>query len=97
MLDHVEPSTSTWYGPIQSPYGWHLVLLISRESARLPDLGEIEDRVREDYGRMRKQQTQQLQIDQVIDSYEVCLVGLDPGNLRFIFSANLAKSGWMGC
>ncbi len=80
MLDHVEPSASTWYGPIQSPYGWHLVLLILRESARLPELDEIEDRVREDYGRMRKQQTQRLQIDQVIDSYEVSLEGLDPEN-----------------
>lgn len=34
---------------MHSPYGWHLVLLVSRESARLPDLDEIEDRVREDY------------------------------------------------
>ena len=78
MLDHVEPSTSTWYGPIQSPYGWHLVLLTSRESAWLPNLEEIEDRVLEDYRRMRKEQVQRLQLDQIINSYEVSVIGLDP-------------------
>ena len=78
MLDHVEPSTSTWYGPIQSPYGWHLVLLTSRESAWLPNLEEIEDRVLEDYRRMRKEQMQRLQLDQIINSYEVSVIGLDP-------------------
>ncbi len=78
MLDHVEPSTSTWYGPIQSPYGWHLVLLTSRESAWLPNLEQIEDRVREDYRRMRKEQTQRQQLDEIISSYEVNVIGLDP-------------------
>ena len=78
MLDHVEPSTSTWCGPIQSPYGWHLVLLTSRESAWLPNLEEIEDRVREDYRRMRKEQTQRQQLDEIINSYEVNVIGLDP-------------------
>ena len=78
MLDQVEPSTSTWCGPIQSPYGWHLVLLTSRESAWLPDLEEIEDRVREDYRRMRKEQTQRQQLDEIISSYEVNVIGLDP-------------------
>lgn len=78
MLDQVEPSTSTWCGPIQSPYGWHLVLLTSRESAWLPNLEEIEDRVREDYRRMRKEQTQRQQLDEIISGYEVNVIGLDP-------------------
>jgi len=78
MLDYVEPSTSTWYGPIQSPYGWHLVLLTSRESAWLPNLEEIEVRVREDYRRMRKEQTQRQQLDQIINSYEVKVIERDP-------------------
>lgn len=80
MLDRVEPSTSTWYGPMHSPYGWHLVLLISRESARLPDLEEIEDRVREDYERMRLAQVRRSSIDRIVDGYEVSLVGLDSEN-----------------
>jgi hypothetical protein len=78
MLDHVEPSSSTWYGPMHSPYGWHLVLLTARRSTRLPDLEEIEDRVREDYERMRLAQARRSSIDQIIDSYEVKLIGLDP-------------------
>lgn len=77
LLDHVEPSKSTWHGPIQSPYGWHLVLLASRESAWLPSLEEIEDRVREDYRRMRKEKMQRQQLDQVVNSYEVNVTGLD--------------------
>lgn len=80
MLDRVEPSTSTWYGPVQSPYGWHLVLLVWRKSAQLPGLKEIEDRVREDYERMQKKRTQEKQIDQIIDSYEVKLSGFEPAS-----------------
>lgn len=77
MLDHVEPSGSTWYGPIQSPYGWHLVLLASRESAWLPKLEDIEDRVREDFSRIRNEQTLRQRLDQVVNSYEVNVTGLD--------------------
>ena len=54
------------------------MLLTSRESAWLPNLEEIEDRVREDYRRMRKEQTQRQQLDEIINSYEVNVIGLDP-------------------
>ena len=77
-LDRVEPSSSTWHGPMRSPYGWHLVLLTDRRPARLPDLDEIEDRVREDRDRIRAAQERRTSIDRIVEGYEVRLVGLDP-------------------
>ena len=76
-LDRVEPSSSTWYGPMRSPYGWHLVLLTERRPARLPDLEEIEDRVREDRERMRVADARRTTIDRILEGYEVRLVGPD--------------------
>ncbi len=76
-LDRVEPSSSTWYGPMRSPYGWHLVLLTERRPARLPDLDEIEDRVREDRERIRVAAARRTTIDRIVDGYEVTLVGPD--------------------
>ena len=76
-LDRVEPSSSTWYGPMRSPYGWHLVLLTERRPARLPDLEEIEDRVREDRERIRVAAARRTTIDRIVEGYEVTLVGPD--------------------
>ncbi len=76
-LDRIEPSASTWHGPMRSPYGWHLVLLTERRPARLPRLEEIEDRVREDRDRIRVAQARRTSIDRIVEGYEVRLVGLD--------------------
>ncbi len=35
-----------WQGPIESGYGWHLVLVESSTPARLPELDEVEGAVR---------------------------------------------------
>jgi len=47
VLAGLEPS-SQWQGPIESNYGYHLVLLTQREAAYLPKLSAIEDQVRDD-------------------------------------------------
>jgi peptidyl-prolyl cis-trans isomerase C len=38
-----------WQGPLRSGYGWHLVRVAERREAQLPDLAEIETRVRQDW------------------------------------------------
>jgi parvulin-like peptidyl-prolyl isomerase len=62
---------------MRSPYGWHLVLLTERRPARLPDLEEIEDRVREDRERIRVAAARRTTIDRIVEGYEVTLVGPD--------------------
>jgi len=44
----LEPNDFVWRGPFDSPYGVHLVMLITNEPGREPELSEIEGRVRED-------------------------------------------------
>lgn len=78
VLDQAEPATPIWHGPVSSPYGWHLVLLAAREAAWLPDLEKIEDRVREDQRRMRKEQMQRQKLDKTVNSYEIIVTGIDP-------------------
>jgi peptidyl-prolyl cis-trans isomerase C len=46
-LNALDPSAS-WQGPIESSYGYHLVLLTQREPARVPKLADVEAEVRDD-------------------------------------------------
>jgi len=43
----LQPSTQ-WQGPIQSNFGYHLVLLTQREPAHLPPFEQVKDQVRDD-------------------------------------------------
>ncbi|MEM1414344.1 MAG: peptidyl-prolyl cis-trans isomerase, partial [Myxococcota bacterium] len=36
-----------WFGPLESPYGAHLVVVTEREDARLPELAAVRGAVRE--------------------------------------------------
>lgn len=76
---HPESMDSGWRRPFESPYGWHLVLPRERRPARLPDLAEIEQRVAEDYLRIQIDQARRRSIAQLVDEYEVDIVGLDLG------------------
>jgi hypothetical protein len=70
----LEPNDLVWRGPFDSPYGVHLVLLITNEPGREPDLAEIEGRVREDARRaMIRQQTEEA-IVEVVETYDVRLL-----------------------
>jgi hypothetical protein len=67
----LEPNDLVWRGPFDSPYGVHLVLLITNEPGREPDLAEIEGRVREDARRaMIRQQTEEA-IAEIVETYDV--------------------------
>lgn len=48
-LDKLTPAENHWYGPIESRYGYHLVMLINRTEATTPALADIRDRVQDDY------------------------------------------------
>ena len=70
----LEPNDFVWRGPFDSPYGVHLVLLITNEPGREPTLAEIADRVREDYRRSLVKDETERAISDIVDSYEVEVV-----------------------
>jgi len=67
----LEPNDLVWRGPFDSPYGVHLVLLITNEPGRNPELGEIEGRVREDWRRARIRQEVDTAIADIVGTYEI--------------------------
>ena len=48
-LDSIEVQDGLWQGPIESPLGFHIVMLSNRFPAELPSLDEIRARVEEDF------------------------------------------------
>ncbi len=48
-LDSIDAQDGLWQGPIESPLGFHIVMLSNRFPAELPPLDEIRDRVEEDF------------------------------------------------
>lgn len=70
----LEPDDQHWYGPFQSPYGLHLVMLTEKKPGRFPDVKEIYGRVKDDAEQaMIKKKTDDA-IDKLIDSYSVKVV-----------------------
>jgi len=68
-----------WLGPLRSQHGWHLVALERREAGRLPELDEVEGRVREDLLRMRREAAIDAALAEIVDRYRVELEpGVDP-------------------
>ncbi|MFZ1862707.1 MAG: peptidyl-prolyl cis-trans isomerase [Polyangiales bacterium] len=67
----LEPNDLVWRGPFDSPYGVHLVLLITNEPGREPELSEIEDRVREDARRAMIREKTEEAIADIIKAYDV--------------------------
>jgi hypothetical protein len=48
-LDSIEPQDGLWQGPVESPFGFHVIMLSNRFPAELPPLNEIRDRIEEDF------------------------------------------------
>jgi len=75
MADEIFESTPTdqWLGPLESPYGYHLLLLTSMSPGVYPDLSEIKDKVNEDALYWKKQQRNAEIVQSLVDTYEVKL------------------------
>jgi hypothetical protein len=74
----LEPNDFVWRGPFDSPYGVHLVLLITNEPGRDPELGEIEARVLEDWRRSTIREEAEKAIADIVDAYDVRVVYEQP-------------------
>lgn len=70
-LDRITPSNETWYGPFESRYGWHLVMLHQRSEPYIPELDSIRDRVMDDWRYEAVLESRRSAEQQVIDQYDV--------------------------
>jgi len=60
-----------WQGPVQSSYGWHLVLLVKNTPAYIPTLEEIAANVFADAQRQQQQQVKREAIDKLMAKYKI--------------------------
>ena len=60
-----------WQGPVQSNYGWHLVLLVKNTPAYIPEFTEIASTVFADAQRQRQQEIKSKTIDGLVSKYTV--------------------------
>lgn len=74
----LEPDNRTWQGPLESAYGFHLVMLSNRTNGSYPALSEIEGAVRDDALRIAINEQNELAVDAIVDTYDV-QVNLDLG------------------
>ena len=70
-LDAVEPSNMAWYGPFESRYGWHLVMLRQRSEPYIPELDSIRERVTDDWRYEAVLESRREAEQQVIDQHDV--------------------------
>jgi hypothetical protein len=67
-LFELEPG---WHGPVVSGYGIHLVYIGERVDDRIPEYGEVRDRLVIDYNRMRRERANELLYEGLVGGYEI--------------------------
>ena len=60
-----------WQGPVQSSYGWHLVLLVKNTAAYLPEFEEISSAVFADDQRQQQREVKRQAIDKLMAKYQI--------------------------
>jgi hypothetical protein len=68
----------TWFGPVASGYGLHLVRIDERIAGRLPALSEIERRVWADWSYEQRRQANDEIYRRLLDRYSVVIAGSRP-------------------
>lgn len=66
-----EAPEDTWAGPIESPFGQHLVRVTTREPGALPPLSEVRDAVRQEVVRELRAEAARALERELIERYEV--------------------------
>jgi parvulin-like peptidyl-prolyl isomerase len=67
----LEADDERWYGPFESAYGYHLVMLSKRTDGFHPPLEEIADTVREDALRIKLDEQNERAVQAIVDTYDV--------------------------
>jgi hypothetical protein len=68
-----ETNNKDWFGPIQSAYGYHLVLKLEQTEGRYPPIGEVMDELSEEFKRQQTLELQNQAIQSLIDAYQVVI------------------------
>ena len=63
--------SDSWQGPVQSNYGWHLVLLKKNTPAYIPEFDESSSAVFADAQREQQHQTKRQAIDKLMAKYKI--------------------------
>ncbi|MBK1828448.1 peptidyl-prolyl cis-trans isomerase [Haloferula rosea] len=63
----------SWFGPVESSYGMHLVRITERAPGGLPALESIREKVESDYRYDQREKLNQQMLDQLLQSYDVVI------------------------
>lgn len=72
-LFELEPDDREWQGPLESTYGFHLVMLTKRTDGLYPTLEDIEETVREDALRIKIDEQNDIAVQTIVDTYDVTM------------------------
>jgi len=67
----LNPSDTKWYGPYESPYGFHLVLLTEKNDETIPEIEEVYESILNDLSYELSNKAREKSIKEIIDSYDV--------------------------
>jgi hypothetical protein len=67
-----------WYGPVESAYGVHLVLVHERVASSEPKLAELRGRVREELLLERRRKANETMVERLRERYEILVEAPDP-------------------
>ncbi|WP_444898474.1 peptidyl-prolyl cis-trans isomerase [Microbulbifer sp. VAAC004] len=62
---------NTWSGPLESPYGLHLILVSDHKKSRLPSLSEAYPLILEDYRREKLEVNKKMKFKELLAEYRV--------------------------
>ena len=71
---NLPPDETNWYGPFESQYGYHLVLLADKKAEEIPALEEVYDTVLKDLNYKLSTEAKEKSIQDIIDNYDVKIV-----------------------
>lgn len=60
-----------WVGPVQSGYGWHLILISRRKEATLPPLEEVTERVKQAYLDEKRHEANEQKFEEMEMTYTI--------------------------
>ena len=81
-LFSLTPSEEVWYGPIESQYGSHLVMLTKKEDGRYPFYEEVEERIVNDANYEAVRERSEESIKEIVDTYDIRIVYDRTGNIE---------------
>ncbi|HSM29647.1 MAG TPA: peptidylprolyl isomerase [Woeseiaceae bacterium] len=67
----LEADDGRWHGPLESAYGFHLVMVTRRTEGAYPPLEEIADSVREDALRIKLDKQNERAVQAIVDTYDI--------------------------